>query len=217
MRTRAAPSQHVIVGVDLSLAASAMVAVRGQSAEFPSGEGPEVLAVRRMPPQDLRGVERLHAVDEWSLRFVDDLLFRELHPTAFVFEGPGFASKVAHALGQLHGVIKLSLWRRGFLLGDVPPSTLKKFVTGAGNADKNVVMKQVFKRWGFDSDDDNECDAFACAMAGLCHFGGGGNQAQQKAIVGKVVFYARRGELTRAEDRDAARQVAGRTRRRRVA
>jgi Holliday junction resolvasome RuvABC endonuclease subunit len=212
-----APSEVIVVGVDLSLNASALVAVRGRSADFTAGEDSDVLAVRSMPPQDMRGVERLHAIDEWILRFVDDLLFRGLHPTAFVFEGPGFASKVAHALGQLHGVVKLSLWRRGFLLGDVPPSTLKKFVTGCGNAEKNQVMKHVFKRWGFDSDDDNECDAFACSMAGLCHFGGGGTQAQQKAIAGKVVFYASRVEPARAEDRDAARQVAGRVRRRRVA
>ena len=139
MRTRQV-SAYLVVGVDLSLNASALVAARGDSAYFPQGKGSDLLAVRRMPPQDLRGVERLHAIDEWVLRFVDDLLFRDLHPTAFVFEGPGFASKVAHALGQLHGVVKLSLWRRGFLLGDVPPSTLKKFVTGSGIADKNVVM-----------------------------------------------------------------------------
>jgi crossover junction endodeoxyribonuclease RuvC len=45
---------------------------------------------------------------------------------------------------------------------------LKKFVAGKGNVDKNVVLKEVFKRWQFDTDDDNIADAFVLMQIGRC-------------------------------------------------
>lgn len=40
-----------------------------------------------------------------------------------------------------------------------------------GNADKNIVIKEVYKRWQFDTNDDNIADAFVlnrigCQMTG---------------------------------------------------
>lgn len=42
----------------------------------------------------------------------------------------------------------------------VPPSTLKKFVTGKGNCKKNVMLKCCYQNWEFDTNDDNICDAY---------------------------------------------------------
>jgi crossover junction endodeoxyribonuclease RuvC len=209
----------IVVGADLSLAATALVATRHNVI----AAGFEVLASRRMKT-DLRGIERLNEIDLWCQRFLDDLEFRGLHPRLVLFEGPGFGSQVAHALGQLHGVVKVGIWRRrgGFRMGDIPPSTLKKFVTGSGASDKNVVMKGVFKRWGFDSDDDNECDAFAASMAGQCLCGDEeGTKAQRQALTGKVTFYESRGGPLETPSavvgpRDESGSMAGRFRRRRV-
>lgn len=39
-------------------------------------------------------------------------------------------------------------------------SHLKQFVTGKGNSKKELVMKEVYKKWKFDTDDNNEADAF---------------------------------------------------------
>ena len=39
-------------------------------------------------------------------------------------------------------------------------SHLKQFVTGMGNSKKELVMKEVYKRWKFDTNDNNEADAF---------------------------------------------------------
>lgn len=47
------------------------------------------------------------------------------------------------------------------------PSQLKKFVTGKGNVDKNVVMKAVYKRFQIDTDDDNTADAVVLGHIGL--------------------------------------------------
>lgn len=49
----------------------------------------------------------------------------------------------------------------------VPPTSLKKFVTGTGNAAKAEMLLGVYKKWGADFRDDNEADAYA--LARLAH------------------------------------------------
>lgn len=49
----------------------------------------------------------------------------------------------------------------------IAPGTLKKFVTGTGRGKKNLMLKEVFKKWGADFDEDNECDAYCLARMAL--------------------------------------------------
>lgn len=46
---------------------------------------------------------------------------------------------------------------------ETPPKSLKKYVTGNGNASKDMMMKYAFKRWGYDNDDNNLVDAYCLA------------------------------------------------------
>jgi len=43
----------------------------------------------------------------------------------------------------------------------VASTTLKKFATGKGNSPKQAMLLGVYKKWGFETDDDNLADAFA--------------------------------------------------------
>jgi crossover junction endodeoxyribonuclease RuvC len=45
----------------------------------------------------------------------------------------------------------------------VPPTALKKFITGRGNSKKDIMLKEVFKKFGADYNDDNLCDAYCLA------------------------------------------------------
>ena len=47
------------------------------------------------------------------------------------------------------------------------PSQLKKFVTGKGNSEKSMVIKEVYKRFGIDTNDDNTADAVVLGHIGL--------------------------------------------------
>lgn len=47
------------------------------------------------------------------------------------------------------------------------PGTLKKFVFGKGTASKSLVIKTVYKKWGFDTNNDNIADALV--LSKLCH------------------------------------------------
>ena len=55
---------------------------------------------------------------------------------------------------------------------EVAPGTLKKWVTGTGSAEKNLMLLKTFKRWGVEFSDDNECDAYCLARWGLAYLKG---------------------------------------------
>ena len=87
-----------------------------------------------------------------------------------ILEDFSFASK-GHAVFQIGGLgylVRHALWKLGIPFLVVAPTLLKKFVAGKGNVDKNVILKEVFKRWQFDTDDDNIADAFVLMQIGRC-------------------------------------------------
>ena len=56
-----------------------------------------------------------------------------------------------------------SLHYEGIEIRAMVPGTIKKFVTGKGNAKKELILKEVFRKFGFDTSDNNIADAFAIA------------------------------------------------------
>lgn len=79
--------------------------------------------------------------------------------------------KIVH-LGELGGVMKLHLFESGIKnILTFPPTTLKKFAVGKGVAEKGLVMTNVYKRWGVDTANNNEADAYVLSRLGhcLCH------------------------------------------------
>ena len=54
---------------------------------------------------------------------------------------------------------------------EVAPTSLKKFVTGKGNAKKDLMLLSVYKRWGFDTTNDNKADAYGLAQFGRALLG----------------------------------------------
>lgn len=108
---------------------------------------------------------RLFEIEFWF----EDLL-EKVNPDLVVMEGYANAVKFGREMsGELGGVVKKATY---FMAGIeplvVPPTVLKKFVTGSGNAPKNVMLQQVYKRWGKEFTDDNMADGFSLGMFGKC-------------------------------------------------
>jgi hypothetical protein len=55
----------------------------------------------------------------------------------------------------------------------VVPSSVKKFATGKGTADKPDMRMELYKRTGIDQKDDNQVDAFWMREMVLNYFGQG--------------------------------------------
>ena len=75
---------------------------------------------------------------------------------------PGASERIGLAYMVRHW-----LWKNRIPFILVPPMTLKKFATGKGNADKDMVIKEVYKRWGHDCTISDEADACAALHFGL--------------------------------------------------
>ena len=75
-----------------------------------------------------------------------------------------------HASGEVGGAIKLAVLTHFGARGSrgypvlVAPQQLKKFATGNGNTKKELITKEVLKRWEVDFDDTNLAEAFVLAQ-----------------------------------------------------
>ena len=118
---------------------------------------------------DSRGVERLQEIHD----HVTSTIYAAAdngNVVATAMEGYAFGSQMANTLGELGGVVKLAIYNTYRLRGDarypliVPPTSLKKYVTGKGQGvSKSEIMLQVYKKWGAEFSDDNAADSFAIA------------------------------------------------------
>ena len=66
-------------------------------------------------------------------------------------------------LGGLHYHCRLELSKQNLKYQITEPGVLKKFVTGKGNAKKELMLMRVFKKWGVEFEDNNLCDAYCLA------------------------------------------------------
>jgi len=110
-----------------------------------------------------KDMERLGAIGKEVLRMLE-----KYHPDEVWLEGYSFGSKFNHEIMYSIGtVIRYFLWQSGYEWNILPPPRLKKFATGKGTGKKDLVMKQIYKYWGFDTDNDNIADAYALALYGI--------------------------------------------------
>lgn len=109
---------------------------------------------------------RLAAIEDWFTGWLR--LQTKAGVDLVVMEGYANAAKFGREVaGELGGVVKLTtLAVVGHPPLIVPPTSLKKFVTGKGNAKKNEMLLGVFKQWGAEFSDDNQADAFALEKFG---------------------------------------------------
>lgn len=89
-----------------------------------------------------------------------------------VIEGLSFDSHdTSRKLAGLGWLLRHDLYRRGVPYADVPPSTLKQFIAGKGNAAKADVTREVTRRFPWFEGGEDEADAVALCAAGYERLG----------------------------------------------
>jgi crossover junction endodeoxyribonuclease RuvC len=79
-------------------------------------------------------------------------------------EGAAYAAEFnAFMLGELSGALKYCMYSNGYKYEVVQPTVVKKFATGAGNAQKHFVAAHVAQKWGFVNSSNDVVDAFVLA------------------------------------------------------
>jgi Holliday junction resolvasome RuvABC endonuclease subunit len=106
-----------------------------------------------------RGIDRLSDI---QAHLIENLVNYSILDVAI--EGYAFGSQMANMLGELGGMVKLTLHDFGIYPLIVPPTNLKKYVTGKGNGiPKSQMLLYVYKKWGVEFTDDNAADAYSLA------------------------------------------------------
>lgn len=149
----------VYVGIDLSLQKTAVVALH------PGGVWWR-LHKPALKEMEAGAIERLAVHRALLHDFFDSIP----EPEMTCLEGYAFGRAAQnHQVGELGGTARLVLYDRGMAAKAVvlPPATLKKFVTNKGNAQKNVVLREVYRVWGFEALDDNVADGYGLAQAAM--------------------------------------------------
>lgn len=125
---------------------------------------------------DKKGVARLSDIRWWLMDKFDHIA-KNGDIVEVAMEGTVLASHSALVLGELAATVKLACWdyfdgnlNRYIPYPDhlrtplqIPPMTLKKYAAGKGNAKKQEMLMQIFKRWGIEFNDDNAADSYALA------------------------------------------------------
>lgn len=96
-------------------------------------------------------------------------------PVLVAIEGYSYGSGAsqAHSLGELGGLVKVELAKRGIPTIIVPPNNLKKVITGSGKGSgKGPVMLGLMKRFGVEVNEDNMADGAALAFIAALQAGG---------------------------------------------
>ena len=143
-------SGKIFIGIDLSYSSTGVVMLQG--------DGQQCAAFKAGKPKDSfeNRVKEL-----WSK------MEKFLPPpgvASIAIEGAAYAAEFnAFRLGELSGAIKVYLTEAGYSYKIVPPTVLKKFATGKGNAPKTYVAAQVARKWGFTNPCDDIVDAYVLA------------------------------------------------------
>lgn len=149
--------QLVTIGIDQSLTGFAFTALAiSDSKQY-------ITWVYKSP---YFGVERLVDIRQFLFDHFD-YVSKDHAIEKIAMEGTVLASHSALVLGELSALVKLTIY--DYFDDDtrfpvmVPPMTLKKYAAGKGNAKKQEMLLQMYKRWGVEFSDDNAADSYALA------------------------------------------------------
>jgi crossover junction endodeoxyribonuclease RuvC len=162
----------LIIGIDPSLTSTGIVVLR-------NGQVETAVTTKNRP--ELGTIERVTDIRLQIGKILSNLTNDEetqwQAPDLIVIEGFSYGSKGRSVfdIAYLGWRIREDLeWHREYektVWIEVPPTQLKKFATGKGNANKEIILQQVYKRWGVEFSDNNQADAYVLSKIGEAYMG----------------------------------------------
>ncbi len=123
------------------------------------GEGEDRGKTVKVPT--LRGFQRVQLI-------ADDVRYtlQAWNPEFVLIEGYAYVKNVGAfvKLVEVGTAIRMSLRQIGVPWLEVPPTVLKKWVTGKGNADKDLMAEAAWQRWQYRSHSHDIVDAYCLAQ-----------------------------------------------------
>lgn len=169
---------NIVIGIDPSLTGLAVCTWREDQ------DVPEIVRFTSEPcgPNVVMRIARYQNL----LSELFDKFGCAIHRSLVLIEGYSFASpNKATILGEFGGLLRQELIEvQATALIEVSPASLKKFCTGKGNGNKEIVAAHVAKRWGYIGPTNDHTDAYVLARIGRAYLGWDecDNQAQRDVI-----------------------------------
>ena len=85
----------------------------------------------------------------------------------------GSSGESSVQLAALNYLIRIYLLNLKVKFFTISPSQLKKYISGNGQAKKELMLKEVYKRWGVDYNSNNLADAYSLARFSLDNYNKG--------------------------------------------
>jgi len=172
----------LIIGIDPSLTATGIVVLRDGEVELAekTKDRPELGTIKRVTDIRFRIgsiIDNLETKEEWDNKWQA--------PDLIVIEGFSYGSKgrsvfdIAYLGWRIREQLEQLKEQDNVPWIEVPPTQLKKFATGKGNTNKEIILQQVYKRWEYETDNNNIADAFVLAKIGEAYFKAK-NETEQK-------------------------------------
>lgn len=178
----------ICVGLDLSMAKTGFSLFTKTGIHMGSG-------VIKSPSKGYQGIRRIIRFEKMCRDLFSMLILlsskKQLKKALFIIEsyafnkgpGQGMIMNIAEFGGlvryYLHRNLRIDVSKQ---ILECPPQWPKMFACGAGHAKKDMVMKDTFKRWGFEGEDDNEVDAYVMSRIGMEMIGGSGDKLIAKQL-----------------------------------
>lgn len=172
--------QRPVAGIDPSLTRSAIAA-----GEF--GCKPSMSIVGSSDAA--HNIYKRHArYEELSKQIIRPI--SEARARLVVIEGYSYGSRgrAMVSLGEFGYAIRRRLVELGNDIFEIPPKTLKKFVTGKGNASKAAYITACVKRYGCEYEQEDEYFAYGLQQMGFCLAGyADGQTVFQRDIIAGIL------------------------------
>ncbi len=142
------------VGIDASLTGTGFAI---KDTEKPEGQQFEYKTIKSKPEDFKDDTDRMIYLRDTILNSIPVGVEMVCIEDVFVGANPGSGLRLA----MLAGCIRSGLRDKGIPFEVFPPSAIKKHMTGKGVAPKEVMMLQVYKKFGIEVEDNNQADAIA--------------------------------------------------------
>lgn len=148
---------NYVVGVDPSLSNTGVTII--------SNAEELCYSIKTKPPKEFSFLAELNRIESIVCQVID-CFKKDKKPVIVVMEGMAFMAHNTVALIQLSALNYFL--RKAFKDLDikfiiVPPTTLKKFITSKGNAHKELILLECYKRWNKEFSDNNIADSYGMA------------------------------------------------------
>lgn len=148
----------IFIGLDLSLTGTGVTILRDR-------KPPEMHLIKSKPPGEKSPKTEIERIIEIKKEIIEKIE-ENGKPDLVAIEGLAYMVKNATALTQLSGLnymVREYLFKNDIPFVIVAPTSLKKFITGNGVAKKDLMLMEVYKKFGVEIKDDNIADAFSLA------------------------------------------------------